>query len=805
ATKEKIKSTVDQFLSTVTSNTGPKRFHVTLRIGSKEFGVSVKCTPDGDTSVLTAFCDNEQLTLDHWKGASPEAFLNHDWVGANVLQVVPSKVTEEQVQQMLNQQPTCFVSCYNGTVFKKTYLDARELAREFVTVIEIYQPQHSATASLPGIEETVHAAWNSVIVGIMNRAWDTLCSVHVVRAEGGPKAITSYEKSQMTNAIRDAFGNCDVSTLARRAEWLTLHIKKWLGVVCAPYLQRILVHDDAQQIIREVSAVSAQLNVLKPFMDAVFWSMDSDQLRNASDTNRRPFISDAITAGARDQLYQPCFDHIAKAALDGVARCRTQASLIGSVVAENYFTALKAIFTNPEYIKHIVSPCQAAGTDHFSINSQEVIARVRSGEIPPHEYIAHVLRAVKVERDIAEALTYSFDTTLGQSFFCAYVGKDQSDASALMREALETETLGIASLFTQLTATSVDAADDSQRSKLEALAIHLGGANLPVPTTSSLPFKLIPSGSYDDVAKAVIRSAVEHLFDSVHNEFDTAVAAEEQKQQEATTGQEPSSAGSTSAILKNYIVTMTETQQRLFSIVTALETVLKVESPFLQLLPGANSNAVWGKNILLAICPSLIRGIGEGIASSLKKRALFTSKADHNAVISKEVEVCIATFIDFGCRGTIKDANVEAMMADALAVGKYVSAKDTLQLELQNRCAKRLLAKPSASELESSTINACKRIFGQHFVHKMEKNIADMENRDKYNSAFSAWPGNQGRALDASFLVLAAGQWTLSASTPWALPQAFQLAIDRFRMWFLSQREYASKKLDWIVSESTAE
>jgi hypothetical protein len=807
ATKDKIKNAVDQFLATVTEETGPRRFHVTLRIGQDEHGVSVKCTPAGTSPVLTAYSSNTTLPLGHWQEAAPAAFLSHPWVGANVLQVIPSKVSEKDVKKAITDHQVCLMSYYEGSKFLKQDISDAIVSANFVTVIEVHQP--SLAREWRTVDAIVATAWNNVIVNIMNRAWDTLCSTHLVRAANeAPKTITGYEKSQMSNAVRDAFSQFDVSSLKTLSMCLSTHIKEWLGVVCAPFLQRILaIQGDARLIISEIGAVSAQLDVLKPFMDAVFWSVDTDQKKhtNTSSCGDQKMISGAIKDGAREQLYQPCYRHISKAALDSIASCRTQGSLIGSVVSDAYFQSLKDIFLSVDYAKNITTPSCEAAKIFFSVDSQEIIAKLRSGDITPHEYTAHVLRQVKVERDIADALVYSFDSTLGEHFFAAYVGKSQTDLSALMKEVLETETQGIASIFEQLIAVNVDASDANQRSKLESLAILLAGANLPVPTTTDLPGKMIPGGSFEGVVVVVIRLAVCRLLDNVHSAFDTAVAADEQKQKDAAaTPSEPSS-GSTTSLLTNYITAMVETHRRLFLTVTALEEVLKSNVPLQQLLRGATGSGVWGKKIGDMICPTLTRGIGEGIAASLAKRAVVTSTRDQGAAVSKEVEVCIATFVDFACRGTIRDTDVEPLLADALAIGKYVVARDTLQLELQNRCVKRLLAKSTPDDLESTTINICKRIFGQHFVHKMERNLADIENRDKYTNAFLGWAGNQGRALDATYLVLAAGQWTLSAATPFAQPEGFQIAIDRFGMWFYSQREHSSKKLDWIMNESTGE
>ncbi|CUG86787.1 cullin, putative [Bodo saltans] len=803
ATKEKIKSTVDQFLSTVTSNTGPKRFHVTLRIGSKEFGVSVKCTPDGDTSVLTAFCDNEHLTLDHWKGASPEAFLNHDWVGANVLQVVPSKVTEEQVQQMLNQQPTCFVSYYEGLNFFKAVRNQQEIVNCFITVIDLHPPAAPMLVRRCTTTETVNSIWKKTISPLIN---DAAQAMHCAQKNNELYALSTHEKSQMARVVRDAFAHCDVKSFFNRATCLANHIRMWLADVCAPYVNDILaIEGNAELIINKIDAAYNLLDALMSFVDIVLWSADPKRQQKTQDQDQQPktrCLCTAIQDGAREHLLIPCLQHIAKISLASIQECRARRTVSDSVINDDHFVSLMEMLPTVQYVDSIITPSRAAASDYFSTNAKEVMDSVRS-EGSPHQYVDHVLRQLKVERDIAETLAYVFDGKLGSAFFSSYVGTSLDDESSLMKEALMTEKCGVASVLKELLPlikdpTNVNSSDDRQRELLESLAVLLAGANLPVSSAQKQSNKFLAKDTFQEICKSILQAAVEKLFDDEHATFDTAL--QKQVAENQTEG---------SSVVRDYVMALIDTRRRLYSVADALETMFKGTSACAQLLRSANSASIWGTNIIDPVCPAIHLCVREGIISSLKKRSQETSTAGQDLddrPISKEVEVCLAVFIDFVCKGLLKGADVIARVADAFALADHVVAKDTLQLELQNRCAMRLLANPSAldhDDLESTTINACKRVFGQNFVHKMEKNIADIQNRDKYNREFAEWPGNQGRALDASFLVLAAGQWGLSASTPWALPQAFQLAIDHFTMWFLSQ--HTAKKLDWIVSESTAE
>lgn len=81
--------------------------------------------------------------------------------------------------------------------------------------------------------------------------------------------------------------------------------------------------------------------------------------------------------------------------------------------------------------------------------------------------------------------------------------------------------------------------------------------------------------------------------------------------------------------------------------------------------------------------------------------------------------------------------------------------------------------------------------------------MSDLEGRSRYNTEFEAWATRSNITVPATFLVLTSAHWKISTAKQWRLPAPFAAVTSHFERWFHEQA--ASKKLEWVVPESTGE
>ena len=137
-----------------------------------------------------------------------------------------------------------------------------------------------------------------------------------------------------------------------------------------------------------------------------------------------------------------------------------------------------------------------------------------------------------------------------------------------------------------------------------------------------------------------------------------------------------------------------------------------------------------------------------------------------------------------------------------MTVFKYIEDKDVFQKFYSKFLSKRLVNSTSGNEdTESSMISKLKEACGFEYTTKLQRMFTDIAVSKDLNKSFKEQMeishGKADDSYDFNILVLATGQWPLSAPTsPFNIPEELLKTYERFQRFY--QNKHQGRKLNWL-------